>query len=375
MLNIFWYCISLTSINIPNNVSNIGESAFSNCIKLTSINIPNSVMTIGKSAFDSCLSLTSIDVATDNYYSTSIDGVLFNKDKTTILCFPAGKVLSTYNIPNSVTTIEDHAFFFCSGLSSVTIPNSVTTIGYYAFYQCSALTSITIPNSVTSIGGGAFDYTGLTSIYSLIENPFEIHGKTSGYNTFGDDIFNNATLYVPNGTVSKYRSTGGWRDFANIEEMSDDELTLTIQDAQEGKVKLLVKAGDIFTFQIEPESGWTIHSVTYNEEDITSELDSENKFTTPAILESAVLNISYEQTIPTDAKWSNTENLKVRCNSSRVVVSGIGEGLPILVYNTDGQLVGSASSTLGATLVETTLNSGDVAIVKVGDKAVKLVME
>ena len=218
----------------------------------------------------------------------------------------------------------------------------------------------------------------MVSVISFVEEPFAIIGVSSLEKTFSQNTFNNATLYVPNGTVSKYRSTGGWRDFANIEEMSDgtdDELTLTIQDAQEGKVKLLVKAGDIFTFQIEPEGGWTIHSVTYNDEDITSELDSENKFTTPAILESAVLNISYEQTIPTDAKWSNTENLKVRCNSSRVVVSGISEGLPILVYNTDGQLVGSASSTLGATMVETTLNNGDVAIVKVGDKAVKLVME
>ena len=207
-------------------------------------------------------------------------------------------------------------------------------------------------------------------VTSNILEPYHINA-----NNFSETTYRKGTLYVPAGTKELYARFDGWRNFLNIVEMSDgSELTLTIQDAQSGKTKLLVKAGENYTLQFVPENGWKIHRVAYDNKDVTSQLDDDNRFTTPYITENAQLSIAYEKTT-TNAKWSNTENLKVRCNSSGVVVSGISVGLPILVYNTDGQLVGSASSTLGATLVETTLNSGDVAIVKVGDKAVKLVME
>ena len=122
-------CSGLTSVTIPNSVTSIGNSAFSGCSGLTSIDIPNSVTSIGNYAFSGCSGLTSID------------------------------------IPNSVTSIEYYAFKNCTGLTSVTIPNSVTSIGQYAFSGCSGLTSVTIPNSVTSIGQYAFSScSGLTSV-------------------------------------------------------------------------------------------------------------------------------------------------------------------------------------------------------------------
>ena len=80
------------------------------------------------------------------------------------------------------------------------------------------LTSITIPNSVTSIGGNAFDEIAVSTIVSLIENPFAIYGSISSYKTFTLNTFNNATLYVPTGTINKYKATEGWKDFNNIVE-------------------------------------------------------------------------------------------------------------------------------------------------------------
>ena len=166
----FYGCTGLTSIEISNNVTTIGERAFSGCTGLTSIEIPNSVTEIGNYAFSGCTGLTSIDVDKDNPVYASVDGVLYNKNITNLICWPAGKPF--VEIPNSVTKIEDYAFYGCIGLTSIEIPNSVTEIGNYAFSGCTGLTTIEIPNNVTTIGESVFDgCTGLMSIDVDKDNP------------------------------------------------------------------------------------------------------------------------------------------------------------------------------------------------------------
>ena len=124
------------------------------------------------------------------------------------------------NTTRKVTSIGNYAFADCSGLTSVTIPNSVTSIGAAAFGNCSGLTSVTIGSGVTSIGNRAFNGVGvdIPTVISLIENPFTITGKTSVLSTFTQNTFNNATLYVPKGTIDKYKATDGWKDFLFIKE-------------------------------------------------------------------------------------------------------------------------------------------------------------
>ena len=144
-------------------VVSIRKSAFWGYSGLTTITLPESVTSIGDRAFSSCVNLEEIIVSANNPVYSSLDGVLYNKDKTELLKWPDKKLSVT--IPESVTSIGESAFEDCYGLTTITLPESVTSIGDWAFSYCISLTSMTIPESVTSIGVGAFSYcSGLTSM-------------------------------------------------------------------------------------------------------------------------------------------------------------------------------------------------------------------
>jgi hypothetical protein len=151
----FYTDASLTNITIPDGVIAIGTYAFSQCYGLTSILIPASVTSIAGWAFLSAGGLTTIDVDAANLFYSSVDGVLFDKDKATLLQFPCGRG-GSYSVPGGVTSIGDSAFQFCNGLNSVTLPAGITNIGGAAFMGDYSLTNVNIPDGVTSIAGSTF---------------------------------------------------------------------------------------------------------------------------------------------------------------------------------------------------------------------------
>lgn len=193
----FAYCFALKSITIPDSVINIGDCVFQSC-PITSITIPDSMASMGRLVFDGCCFLTSINVSENSENYSSIDGVLFNKDKTKLIQYPLGKTGTEYIIPDSVTSIEDWAFLMCPDLTTIVIPNNVKSIGRHTFEYCESLTSIEIPDSVTDIGIGAFfECTSLTSI--IILNP-ECKIDDSKYT-----ISSTATIYgYDNSTAQAY---------------------------------------------------------------------------------------------------------------------------------------------------------------------------
>ncbi len=236
-------CSSLISIIIPNSVTSIGGYAFYNCARLTSITIPDSVISIGDMAFYGCSSLTGINIDDKNNNYSSLDGVLFNKDKTELICCPMCKS-GNYTIPDNVIRIFDGAFYGCSSLTGINLPNSVANIGLYAFYGtayyndesnwengvlyidnclvsaksnilgeciikystriiadgafygCGSLTNVKIPDGVINIGTGAF--YGCSSLTSIT--------IPDGVTSIGDMVFYEcrslASVTIPDSVTS-----------------------------------------------------------------------------------------------------------------------------------------------------------------------------
>ena len=154
----FQHCYGLAIVSLPAGLQEIGFGAFIGCEKLSAVTIPAGVKKIGSAAFSACSNLQSITVEAGNADYVVADGVLFNKEKTQLVQYPAGRVATSYVIPKEVTSIGGSAFNGADNLTAVTIPAGVTEIGIEAFANCFRLTSITIPAAVKTIGANVFGY-------------------------------------------------------------------------------------------------------------------------------------------------------------------------------------------------------------------------
>lgn len=200
-LGAFGYCYRLTDVVIPDSVTVIGFGAFACCESLTHMAIPGSVTQIWDEAFLGCSSLTGFTVSEDNPKYTSLDGVLFDKDLSTLIQYPANKE-GAYAIPESVTGVKSAAFYGCAGLTGVTIPDGVTDIGRRAFEDCPSLTDVTIPDGVTIIEGSVFEgCTGLTrvtipaSVTTLVYGAFRDCPSLTVYGYTGSEVERHCRKY------------------------------------------------------------------------------------------------------------------------------------------------------------------------------------
>ena len=163
----FRNCTNLTDIVLAEGVEFIDGFAFENCSSLTSINVPASVTYVNPCAFEQCTKLESINVSKNNAQYSSVNGVVFNKNKTAICVSPM--IVGYYEVPAGVTSIEQHAFSRGTGLTSVSLPEGVTQILDSAFIECSNLTNVNIPASVTEIAPRVFRQCSSLATISIPE--------------------------------------------------------------------------------------------------------------------------------------------------------------------------------------------------------------
>ena len=387
----FSTCTELTSITIPNSVTSIGAQAFSDCTGLTSITIPNSVTSIGESAFAGCSELTSIVVDTGNTKYNSRDNcnaiietesnTLITGCKNTIIpnsvtsigecAFSSCTGLTSITIPNSVTSIGIYAFQSCTGLTSVTIGNSVTSIGDYAFGWCSGLTSITIPNSVTSFGNAVFySCENLTDVYCLA-----IDVPATNSNAFGGSYPENMTLHVLAEAISSYKTTEPWSNFGSI----IGKCTAPVIEYYNGELII----------ECETENAEFVTEVTN---------DYTGNYNSNAIALSATYNISvyataegYENSDIVNATlcWiecdcdadDNTDIINIPAksvfitsNNGTINISCSLEGENVAVYSSNAMFIGSTTIENGCASIQSGLSKGNIAIIKIGEKSIKVIL-
>ena len=270
----FEYCKKLQQVTIGNNVTTIGERVFSSCENLKQVTVPESVTSIGSAAFDYTIALTAINVAEGNTAYCSDGGILFNKDKTTLVQYPAGKTETAYAIPDGVTTIGESAFSYNKKLTAVTIPESVTAIGSSAFSGCEALKTITVPDGVTKIEDWTFSpCTALTKV--TLGN-----GVTSiGFRVFVDcsalaeltvtateppvvaanafeNVSRDITVYVPAESLDAYKAASVWSEFTNLQPWG--QITFTAGNLTYRVTDETAKTAQLTGYATAPEGALTI---------------------------------------------------------------------------------------------------------------------
>ena len=410
----FENCEGLISVSIPNSVTSIGISAFQNC-GLTSVVIPNSVTIINNSTFSGCSSLNSVSIGNS---VTNIGQLAFSKCSS----------LKTITIPNSVTELGISAFEKCTNLESVTFGENVKIIRQNLFAGCTKISQVTshikeplnlvksvfadnvytqaqltVPDGTTGqylACDGWKDFVNIKEQGQQSSFILTISGNNGGKIAYGSQVISNGSERI---SVSKNQSvtltivpdegyeiqsvtlngtdvTGDlYNNTYTIAQIKEDfDFTVTfavsplyveIRYADGGCVKQKVEKGIAYEYKIEPADGWHIHSVTFNGRDVTSELSANNEYKTPAISESSVLNVVFEQGSSGIAVQSESP-LRVLAFGNTIQVLGAETGEQIAVYSVDGKLVERVAAKHGTATIS--LPENQTYIVKGRTKTVKV---
>lgn len=336
-------CKSLTDFIVPFNVETIGAASFRGCSNLSYIIIPMGVTQIGDAAFANCTNLKSV------------------------------------HLPNSLFDIGEGAFYGCSMLADFIIPERISIIKKQTFEGCVHLVNISIPASVERIYQNAF--AGCNGLENII-----VHRNIPPL--LYEDAFSNydITLFVPQNSVDKYRTTIPWNKFRQI-------ITFEGEEMQQYKcaIPIITYSDGCLHYICETEGAECITNIT--DVDIQTHKGNVVRLTATYTINVYATATGYENSdiatatlcwIDADPKIEGIENRVAQVRANAVLIqshngvlsiAGVADGTDIAVYSTSGQMVGSAKARGTTSTIATSLRSGNVAIIRIGDKSIKVVMQ
>ena len=362
----FYDCNSLTYVTIPNSVTNIGQQAFAGCNSLTSVTIPNNVESIEYGTFAGCYSIRNI------YLPENLQVI---KESAFSECVS----LTSVTIPNSVKSIEYGTFEKCYNIRNIHLPDNLQVIKQSAFSDCGSLNTISIPSKVEFIYQDAFSgCNSLTEIKAFPSTPPFIYNNT--FSNF------NATLKVPDAAKDAYIADEVWGKFTTIQTLTGEDVNIKICATptisySNGKLLFSCETEDVeYYYEITDAdikngtSAEILLTATYNISVYATKAGYNNS-------DVATATLCWVDSTPQTEGISNgitqvpAHAVMIQNNGGTLNIQGVEDGTSIRIYSVNGVQVGSAVSSNGQAMVNTPLQQGSVAIVKIGQKSIKVVVK
>ena len=361
----FLDCDGLTSVTIPNSVVSLGNASFCWCSGITSISIGSGITSFGEKTFQGCLNMVT---------ATITEGVTTIGKEAFISC----SSLISINIPNSVTSIGEKSFYGCEKLKNVFLPDNITMIRNETFSGCKSLNSITIPAKVEYVYQRAFENCGLEEVKVFADTPPQAYDNSfSNYNI---------PLYCPEASVNTYQSTMPWSNFASYKTLDGKDM-----ETKQCAKPVITYANGKLTFTCDTEGVEFV--TTISDTDVKSYYSNEIELTVTYNVCVYASATGYKDSeivtatlcwVDVDPKTEGISNgvaqvrayaVMIQSNAGTIRVSGVDDGSDISVFSASGHMECSAKAHGNQVSLVTNLKKGEVALVKIGDKSVKVVME